>query len=100
MAARRKSDTKKPRGIFLKCALVVFAGYVVFSIFSTQIDIANKKAELAELEAKTEELRISNEEYRSLLESCGSDSYIERIARKKLDYVYPNERVYIDRSGK
>ncbi len=100
MSAKKKTPKLKSRGILAKSVLVLLAGYFIFSIFSTRIDIANKKAELQGLKEKTEALRLSNEEYKTLLETCGTDSYIERIAREKLNYVYPNERVYIDRSGK
>lgn len=91
---------KKSKNIFLNVVLVAVAGYLVYSIISARIDIANANAEYREVKAKKEAVERLNAEYKSLLESCGSDSYIERIAREKLDYVYPNERVYIDRSGK
>lgn len=91
---------KKTKNIFLNVALVVLAGYLVYNIISVRIDIANASAEQRETIAKIEAVKQLNAEYKSILESCGSDSYFERIAREKLDYVYPNERVYIDRSGK
>ena len=100
MSARKRKASLKSKGILAKSVLVLLAGYFIFSIFSTRIDIANKKAEYEALKEKTDALEITNEEYKTLLETCGTDSYIERIAREKLDYVYPNERVYVDRSGK
>ncbi|MBQ5321493.1 MAG: septum formation initiator family protein [Oscillospiraceae bacterium] len=99
MASKTRSS-KKSKNILLSLVLLIFAGYIIYSIFSTQIDIANKKAELAKLSAQVQEVELSNEEMQGLLDSCDTEAYIERIAREKLDYVYPGERVYVDRSGK
>ena len=99
MASKTRSS-KKSKNILLSLVLLIFEGYIIYSIFSTQIDIANKKAELAKLSAQVQEVELSNEEMQGLLDSCDTEAYIERIAREKLDYIYPGERVYVDRSGK
>jgi cell division protein FtsB len=78
----------------------VFAGYLLLEIFATQIEIVNKKKELADITAKNQEMSLENNEYQNLLNSCDTDEYIERIAREKLGYVCPDEKVYIDISGK
>jgi cell division protein FtsB len=99
MRARQKKK-KISKNILLSLGALVFAGYLIYSIFSTQIDIANKKAELQKISAEVADVELSNEEVQGLLDSCDTEAYIERIAREKLDYVYPGERVFVDRSGK
>lgn len=75
--------------------LTVIAGYAVFLLISAQVEIQEKRNEyeavstrLAEVRAANEELEryLSNDEY--LVE------YMERIARGKLSYAHPRERIY------
>ena len=49
---------------------------------------------------KDNKKQISNEELENLLESGSDIDLIERAARDKLDYVYENEEIYEDSSGK
>lgn len=91
---------KKSKTILFSFLLLVFAGYLIFSIFSTQIDISNKNAELAKITAERKEVELSNKEMQGFIDSCDDEAYIERVAREKLDYVYPGEQIYVDRSGK
>ena len=46
-----------------------------------------------------EEQRAYNEEIEEILSREDDSEYIERVAREKLGYAYPDERVYIDISG-
>ena len=59
-----------------------------------------KKEEQAQLQAQVEEQALRNAETKALVESDNSDEYVARIAREKLGYVSPGERVFVDISSK
>ena len=46
-----------------------------------------------------EDQRIANKDIERLIVMGEDEEYVERIAREKLDYGYPNEHVYVDVSG-
>ena len=65
-----------------------------------QVDIAKRKENLALVQAQLDEQEYLNEEIRSILNSGDSAEYIMRIAREKLELVFPDERIYIDQNRK
>lgn len=75
-------------------ALVIF----VFVMLQSFASISEKKAEYDEIDRKYNEQMLMNAEMQSLLEES-DEEYIERVAREKLDMVYPGERVFISSSG-
>ncbi|MCI8933689.1 MAG: septum formation initiator family protein [Clostridiaceae bacterium] len=83
-----------------KTATAVFAVYAAFTLVSLQLQIAEKKEEQALLQAQIEEQELRNAEIKALLESENSDDYVARIAREKLGYISPGERVFVDISSK
>ena len=83
-----------------KTATAVFAVYAAFTLVSLQLQIAEKKEEQALLQAQIEEQELRNAEIKALLESENSDEYVARIAREKLGYISPGERVFVDISSK
>ena len=91
---------KKKVGLFTKVLVVGFAGYATFAMVSLQMQISQKKEEQAQLQAQVEEQALRNAETKALLESDNSDEYVARIAREKLGYVSPGERVFVDISSK
>ena len=64
-----------------------------------QVDIAAKQKELQDLENQLEQQRQQNDELERVLESGSDQEIIERVARDKLGYAKPNERVFIDVTG-
>jgi cell division protein FtsB len=73
--------------------------YAAVLLIDLQVTLASRKQELAELQQKYEEKRIANKELELQLQQGMDEEYVERIAREKLDYVAPDEKVYIDISG-
>lgn len=94
---RKKSDRS---GLFFRVALLVFAIYTLYSMISLQSDLVSYRAELKQKkEAKVQQC-IANENLKNLLTNGSQKELIEHAAREKLDYVYANEEVYEDISGK
>ena len=83
-----------------KTATAVFAVYAAFTLVSLQLQNEEKKEEQALLQAQIEEQELRNAEIKALLESENSDDYVARIAREKLGYISPGERVFVDISSK
>lgn len=87
--------------VFTACVMGVV--YVVSSIITTNISIGNYKQQYDELVAQTSAVEDSNDEIRRYLdENADMDEYIEDMARTKLDFAKPDERVYyvVPDSGK
>ena len=79
------------------CLLIfTFFIYSIFMFYKLQMKLNKYNDELAYYQSQVEDL---NEEKNDLLNQkqiMNDASYIENIAREKLDMYYPNERVYID----
>lgn len=93
-------ETKKSRkNLLLRLVMPVLAAYAVVTLVDMQINLGQKNRELEELAAQVEAQRLANKELELELVTELDDDYIERYARDYLDYVAPDERVFIDISG-
>ena len=98
MEKKQKRAPLLPR-FFLRAGLVLIGGYLVAGLVFYQVDIAAKQKELQDLENQLEQQRQQNDELERVLESGSDQEIIERVARDKLGYAKPNERVFIDVTG-
>ena len=92
---------RRKRSIILRIALLAFAVYIVASIVNQQIQIGQKKQELSMVSQQLNAQNLKNEELKTALETgtTDSDEFIERKAREELNYVKPNERVFVNIAG-
>ena len=97
MEKKQKRAPLLPR-FFLRAGLVLIGGYLVAGLVFNQVDIAAKQKE-QDLENQLEQQRQQNDELERVLESGSDLEIIERVARDKLGYAKPNERVFIDVTG-
>lgn len=75
-------------------AVVLIAKGISFQpVIASNNEIAEKLAEDIKNETRT------IEELNAVIESAGTDEYIEKIAREKLGMIRANEIVFIDLSG-
>lgn len=98
MTKRRKNA--KTGNVILRLALLALSVYMVYSMISLQSQLASKKHELEENQRIISEQKMSIDEIKELLKNGSKDDLIERAARDKLDFVYKNEEIYEDISGK
>lgn len=98
MEKKQKRAPLLPR-FFLRAGLVLIGGYLVAGLVFNQVDIAAKQKELQDLENQLEQQRQQNDELERVLESGSDQEIIERVARDKLGYAKPSERVFIDVTG-
>lgn len=95
----KKGKETTLRGLLLKLGLAAVAVYLVFSFINGQMKVAQKQQELTELSARLEVQAEENRELERLMEADEERTYIERMAREKLGYARPQERVFIDLAG-
>ena len=93
-----KAPAKK-KNLLFRLSTLMFTLYVVFSLVQIQGEIQESRELLAQLEQQNEEQRIANKELERILSDGTQEEYIERIAREKLGFAYPEEQVLIDISG-
>ncbi|MBQ2391749.1 MAG: septum formation initiator family protein [Clostridia bacterium] len=86
--------------IIFPIALLLFSAYMIYAMIMLQTELAENKKILAEKQAQISELQVSNEELSELLNNGSQKELIERAAREKLGFVYANEEIYEDISGK
>lgn len=92
-----KRKAKKVK--ILKFALFAFFVYFCVSFIFMQVDIANRRESLAVAQKELKDQQYLNKEIESILDLGNTDEYIMRIAREKLGFVFPDERVFIDVNG-
>lgn len=97
--AKREGQKKKRGSALIKIIVSLCIAYFMFSLIASRIELSSKNRELEQIQVQVEQQRIENKETERLISMNEDKKYIERIARDKLDYAYPDERVFIDISG-
>lgn len=93
-----KAKKRKPQkhSFILTLALLLAVGYFVISFISAQLEIREKEKQAAEIRAQVEQQQAENERLQAVVDGGDEKQYIERVAREKLGYVMPDEKVYYD----
>lgn len=98
MASTKAKKTKRvqSKSFILTLALVLLIGYFVITFIGLQLDIREKNAELNEKNAAYQQITQENARLESIVENEDKSSYIEQVAREKLGFVMPGEKVFYD----
>ena len=91
---------KQSSRFFLKLFLAVFTVYAVYNLVTLQFQINDKESEVTELKASVHTQTLKNKQ---LEEAAGrelTEEEIVEIARSKLGFSLPGERIFIDITGK
>ena len=99
MAKRQKRPPVLPK-VLAQAGLVLVGGYLVAGLVFNQVQISSKRQELEAVQAQLESQQQQNDELSRVLESGTDLEIIERVARDKLGYAKPNERVFVGVTGK
>ena len=93
---KRKKQAKPLRSMILAFAFTCLAVYLVVTAIETGIRIkeTNQKIEIAQNQYN--EIVDANKNTKNLLKNADENDIIERIARERLGYVFPDEKVYYD----
>ena len=90
---------KRRKSVILRLLLLAFSVYILISLINYQVQLTNHRRDLAEKQSTIEAKNLEVSELERLLESGTESQLIERAARERLGYVYPDEQVYVDLSG-
>ena len=92
---------RKKRYILLYLAVIGFAFYAVITIINQNVQIADKRAELKELQQQINVVEI-NTQYLEKVQSYKGEElskYIEKIAKEEFGYISEGERIFINVAG-
>lgn len=90
---------KRRKSVILRLLLLAFSVYILISLINYQVQLTNHRRDLAEKQSTLEAKNLEVSELERLLEGGTESQLIERAARERLGYVYPDEQVYVDLSG-
>ena len=96
--AKTKTASKRvqSKSFLLTLGIVLLIGYFVITIIGLQLKIKDSRAELNQKTEAYEQQLDENERLESIVESEDKSAYIEQVAREKLGYVMPGEKVFYD----
>ncbi len=89
----------KNKSILLRLLIVVFCAYMFISLGTLFKELSESREALAQVQTEIDETSSRIDEDKNLLENSTEEELIERAARERLGYVYPNEQVFVDISG-
>ena len=94
-----KKGSRKRKSLILRIVLLGFAVYMVYGLHSTLLKLLDLRRQQQSLEREKALLSQHVKEYENLLANGKESDFIERAARDKLGYVFPDEIVFEDISG-
>ena len=98
-----KSRRKRRKNTVWKAVLRLFFVLLLLSMLvayiSNQVTISSKHAELDTLNEQIAQQKTENEEMQRIL-SGNADQITEWVARDSYNYAAPNERIFVDVTGK
>lgn len=97
--ANAKTKTPKRRqkkSFILTLALVLLAGYFVITIVGLQLSIKERQDVLEQKNAAYEEQLEQNDRLQAIVDNEDKSEYMEQIAREKLGFIMPGEKVFYD----
>lgn len=91
---------RKKKNHMVVVALVAFTIYVLVSLYFINVDIRERQQDTANLQEQIVKQQAENEELQEIVDKGEVDEdYIIRQAREKLNFVFPDERVFKDIVG-
>ncbi|MBQ6153016.1 MAG: septum formation initiator family protein [Ruminococcus sp.] len=107
LEASTSSEEQEPKSnrrflfILFYIAVFAFAIYAAITLIGLHSQIAEKRAELEEIQGEITVQEIKNDEIGKMYNYTDDEfaDYVERIARDDLDFVKSGERVFVNVSG-
>lgn len=94
-----KRKPKRKKSVIVRLVVLGVSIYMVATLVGLGNELGEAKAELKKYEHQRDSLKLTIDEYKSLLDSDSHAAIIEKAARERLGYVYSDEEIYIDISG-
>ena len=94
-----KKKNRKNKSILLRLAVLGVFAYMIFTLAGLWSTLNESRTRLSEYEEQYAESQNDIDELKAMLEEGSEYKIIEKAARERLGYVYPDEQVFIDISG-
>ena len=91
---------KKKHSVIRRVLLLVVSGYLLYSLGDLQFQLIKQRKEYNQLNEQKKVMEQKISEFERLLENGTEAQIVEKAARERLGYVYADEQVYVDISGK
>ncbi len=92
---KRKSN----KSIILRLLVLGVCAYFIVGLFDLYSELKTTQAKRDEYLQVESQKKNDIEEIKAILNSDSNKELIEKAARERLGYIYPNEEIYIDVSG-
>ena len=96
MANKKAPKKKQSRSFILTLGLVLLVGYFVITIIGLQLSIKDRQGVLEQMQSAYEQQLEQNDRLQAIVDSEDKSDYMEQIAREKLGFVMPGEKVFYD----
>ena len=96
MANTKTPKKKQSRSFILTLGLVLLVGYFVITIIGLQLSIKDRQGVLEQMQSAYEQQLEQNDRLQAIVDSEDKSDYMEQIAREKLGFVMPGEKVFYD----
>ncbi len=94
-----KKKSRKNKSIIFRLLILGVCIYMIATL-SSELRLLNKtQKELEQLKAQQLAAETEVEEFKALLKEDSHNKLIEKAARERLGFVYPDEQVFKDISG-
>ena len=94
-----KKKNRKNKSILLRIMVLGVGLYMIATLYGLWNTLNENKKELNALKAQQAATQTDIDELRAVLADGSEKKMIEKAARERLGYVYPDEQVFIDISG-
>ncbi len=84
------------KSFILTLGTILLVGYFMITIFGLQASLKESRAELEQKTAVLEQVESENDRLQAIVDNEDKSGYIEQVAREKLGYVMPGEKVFYD----
>lgn len=91
---------KRKKSILWRLLLIGISVYMIATLVGLWSTLNDSRKTLNDLEAQALVKQTEIDELKKLLDSGSHSELIERAARERLGYVYSDEEIFIDISGK
>ena len=94
-----KKQNGQRKSILLRLMILGICVYMIATLAGLWQELGTSRQKLRELEQEAQATANDIEELKSILADGSEAKVIEKAARERLGYVYPDEQVFIDISG-
>ena len=88
------------RLVLIRVIMLALAVYALGTVFTLKAQIKAKRQELDDLNIQVKTYEEANDSLREQLQNGLTDEDISELARTKLNYAEPGERVFVDTSSR